>query len=278
MRSVRGGSEQYRETVHPMERLRYVARQSHVPAEYLVRDAAMGLSDFVGEPGSLLIACKQILARQPASAPLVWLIAHALGAPDAANALWTAVEEIENDRTSVSLVRELPDDASVATIGIAPWLHNLCLARGDLKVVVVDLDGSADYELESMVDPGQVAIAVDPSGAGQALAEVDHVVLGLDALGPSTAIGRQGALALAATARHLGLAVWGVAATGTALPGRMFDGLTRRWHEAEDAPLWERPVEEFAVDLFDQVVTSAGVVTAERALAASGCPMVPELY
>ncbi|MEM7092821.1 MAG: hypothetical protein AAF567_07455 [Actinomycetota bacterium] len=264
--------------MHPIERLRYVARASHVPPKYLVRETAMALSDFVGDDAVLLISCKRILDRQPSAAPLVWLVAHALGAPNPVSALWQAAEEIEDDKTHAAVGYELPDDASIAVIGWSDWLEGLLRSRGDLSLVVIDIDGEAEFELEQSVDPDQHWICVDPSGAGQALGEATHVLLGLDALGPELSIARQGALSLAATAKQRGLPVWAVAPTGVALPDRMYGGLARRWHESEHAPIWERAVEEIETRLFDRVATHRGVVGAEDAMRMSGCPIVPELF
>lgn len=263
--------------MHPIERLRYVARASHVPPRYLVRETAMALSDFVGDDAVLLISCKRILDRQPSAAPLVWLVAHALGAPNPSTALWQAAEEVDDDRTHAAVAYELPDDATIATIGWSDWIEPVLRSRGDVGLVVVDVDGEAEYELDRL-DPDQRAFCVDPSGAGQALGEATHVLLGLDALGPQLSIARQGALTLAAAGRHRGLPVWGVAPTGVALPDRMYAGLARRWHESESAPLWERSVEEIETELFDRVGTHRGVMIADDALRQSGCPIVPELF
>lgn len=238
----------------------------------------MALADFVGDDAVLLISCKRILDRQPSAAPLVWLVAHALGAPNPSQALWDAAEQIESDKTAAAVAYELPDDSTVAVIGWADWIEDLCRLRGDVGLVVVDIDGEAEYELERNLDDDQHWLCVDPSGAGTALAEASHVLLGLDALGPELSIARQGALTLAATAKHRSLPVWAVSPTGTALPDRMYSGLARRWHESEQAPLWERPVEEIETALFDRVGTHRGVVDATQALRGSGCPIVPELF
>lgn len=255
-----------------------MARSTHVPAQYLVRETAMALSDFVGNDAVLLISCKRILDRQPSAAPLVWLIAHALGAPNPSQALWQATEEIEDDRTAAAIAYELPDSATIAVIGWSEWVADVLRSRGDVGVIVIDLDGSGEFEMEQVLDDGQLGVCVDPSGAGQVLGEATHLLLTLDALGPTSAVARQGALSAAAVARHLDTAVWGVAPTGVVLPGRMYDGLTRRWHETSSEPVWERPVEEFETALLDMVATTRGLVTTADALKRGGCPIVPELF
>ena len=237
----------------------------------------MALTDFVGDDAVLLISCKRILDRQPSAAPLVWLVAHALGAPNPAQALWQAAEEIEADRTIAAVAYELPDDARVAVLGWPDWIEDLVRLRGDVGLVIVDVEGSAGYEVDRL-DPETDVLVVDPIGAGQGLSEASHVLVDLDALGPERSIARRGAMALAATGRHVGLPVWGVAPTGAALPGRMYDGLSRRWHERSEEPIWERAVEELDTSLLDRIGTHRGVVDADEALRSSGCPIVPELF
>lgn len=237
----------------------------------------MALADFVGDDAVLLISCKRILDRQPSAAPLLWLVAHALGAPDPGQALWQAAQDITNDRTHAAVAYELPDNATVAVIGCSDRTEQVLRSRGDLGAVIIDIDGSAEYQFDH-VDPDQSVVWVDPSGAGQALAEATHVLIELDALGPEQSIARQGALALAATAKHRDLVVWAVAPTGVALPDKMYGGLARRWHQSESAPIWERPVEEIETGLFDRVATTKGLLSSADALGQSGCPIVPELF
>lgn len=238
----------------------------------------MALADFVGDDAALLIACKRILDRQPRSAPLVWLVAHALGAPNQRQALWQAVEALEDDRTTSAAAAELPSEATVATLTWNSAVSELARVRGDLSFIVVDVDGNAEYQIDRYVDPSQSVVCIDAEGTAQALFDATHLLVPLDALGPESGLAPLGSFAAAAVARHLELPVWGVAPTGVALPERMYSGLARRWHERETEPLWLRDVEEVPVSLMNHVVTTGGVRPVSDAIAASGCPIVPELF
>jgi hypothetical protein len=264
--------------VHPIERLRFVARASHVPHEVLAQEAAVALADFVGNDASLLIACQRILARQPTSAVMVWLVAHILGAPNQRKALWEAVETLESDPTSVQLADTLPDGATVAVAGWSDVVADVVRKRGDLGLVVVDIDGSADHFVDRLVDTGQRAFSVTPEGVGQAMSECTLLLCELVALGPEQVLATQGTLPAATVAQHWDIPVWAVASTGVALPGRMYEGLIRRWHESDRSPLWERPVEEFTADVVSSVVSPTGLVSLSEAIARSQCPIVPELF
>lgn len=264
--------------VHPIERLRYVARATHVPADVLARETAMALADFVGDDAGLLIACRRILDRQPASGALVWLAAHVLGAPNQRKALWDAVELLEEDQTPAALAYELPDDATVATVRWSDSISALARKRGDLGFVVVDTDGNAEYQIDRFVDDGQNIVTVDPESMAQGLFEATHLLVTFDALGPVQGLAPMGTFPAAAVAGQIDMPVWGVASMGVALGERMYGGLARRWNEHSGDPRYLRELEEIPVSLIDQVVTTTGLVAPARAVQAGGCPIVAELF
>lgn len=264
--------------MHPIERLRYVARATHVPADVLARETAMALADFVGDDAGLLIACRRILDRQPTSGALVWLAAHVLGSPNQRKALWDAVDLLEDDRTAAALAYSLPDEAVVAAIGWNDGLSALARKRGDLSFVIVDTDGNAEYQIDRYIDEGQSIVTVDAEATAQALFDATHLLVTFDALGPENGMAPIGSFPAAAVARHLDVPVWGVASIGVALGDRMYRGLTRRWNEQNTDPRYLRTLEEVPAVLVDQVVTTAGPVTPEKAVQAGGCPIVAELF
>jgi len=238
----------------------------------------MALVSFVGDDAGLLIACRRILDRQPASAALVWLVAHALGAPDQRAALWDAVEALEDDRTMAALAYELPDDAVVATVGWNDAIATLARKRGDVGFVVVDTDGNAEYHIDRLIDGGTAMTTVDPEGTAQAMFDTTHVITFLDALGPEHGLAPLGTFSALAVARHLGTPTWGIAATGVALPERMYNGVTRRWNEHTSEPRYMRSAEEIPIGLLDQVLSTTGISSPDQAVRASGCPIVAELF
>ena len=268
----------YGSTVHPIERLRYVARATHVPADVLARETAIALADFVGDAAGLLIACRRILDRQAASGPLVWLAAQVLGAPNQRKALWDVVELLEDDRTPAALAYSVPDDAVVAVVGWTDAVSVLARKRGDLGFVIVDTDGNAEYQIDRFADEGQTLVTVDAEGTAQALLDATHLLVPFEALGPNRGLAPMGTFQAAAVARHLEVPVWGVASIGVALGERMYGGLVRRWNEQVGGPRYLRELEEVPLSLVDQVITTAGAVTSADAVQNSGCPVVPELF
>ncbi|MGH9208547.1 MAG: hypothetical protein ACRD1G_18670, partial [Acidimicrobiales bacterium] len=64
--------------MHPIERLRYVARADGAGPSALVRAAAGALAGFSGEPVALVTACRRLVDRHPAVGPMWWLAARVM--------------------------------------------------------------------------------------------------------------------------------------------------------------------------------------------------------
>lgn len=89
----------YDRVVHPIERLRFVARARGVPDDLLAVEAAQALLTFADDPAALTAACRRVLARQPACGPLWWVCARLITAESPRRAAWESVELLESDTT-----------------------------------------------------------------------------------------------------------------------------------------------------------------------------------
>src|SRR5204863_2879153 len=103
--------------MHPIERLRYVARSSGAAQAVLVRETAAALAALGFDPPGLVTACRRILDRHPVSAPLWWLSARVLTANDPASEAWNAADEIGADSTADVLGYHVPDESVVCVLG-----------------------------------------------------------------------------------------------------------------------------------------------------------------
>src|SRR5215472_5141261 len=100
--------------MHPIERLRYVARASGADPSLLVRETAAALADVVRvEPAGLVPACRRLVDRHLTTGPVWWLAARLLTAADPVAEAWAAAAEMEDDPTDGLLIACLPDDATV---------------------------------------------------------------------------------------------------------------------------------------------------------------------
>ena len=243
----------YARSVHPIERLRYVARAGVVPVAPLVRESAAALSSFADDPKGLLTSCRRLLDRRSDCGPLVWLAARMLAAMDPRSEAMRVVADLDADTTGEALqgaLDSLPTGSSIVAVGeldANAWaLHD----RPDLTLVEPD----------------------DP----QTVAGADLVLTASDCAGPSHALVMAGTLPVAEAARGSGTPVWLIAGAGRVLPSRMWDLLSAR-HRPDDPAM--RDLALLDLDrLVTRVVTPAGLCTPAQAARASSCPVVPELF
>ncbi|MHB1138706.1 MAG: hypothetical protein ACYC2O_07080 [Microthrixaceae bacterium] len=262
--------------MHPIERLRFVARSQGAPAELLVEEAAGALGAFRDDPAGMVAACRRIIDRQLTCAPLWWLCARILCAPEPMREAHAAVADLDSDPTAQLLAAELIDDGVVTVVGwpaqIAPALRR----RGDVEVLLVDTVGEADEAVRQLQRMDVDASEVPARGAAQAVLSSQLLLLDALAVGPEAVLVPSGSLAAAAMARHAQVPVWVVAGAGRLLPARMFEALHGRWIESVD-PL-EAAEELLPLELVDRVAGIGGVLEPAAALQHTDCPVAPELF
>src|SRR4051812_11462320 len=264
------------EAVHPIERLRYVARSSGAPQAVLVRETAAALAALGFDPPGLVTACRRILDRHPLSGPLWWLSARVLTANDPTSEAWNAADEIGADTTADVLGYHLPDDSVVCVLGWPDVIGDALPRRGDVRVLVVDALGEGSGLVRVLIHADVEADDVPMAGLGAAVADSDLVLLEATAIGPTGFIGVAGSRAAAATAKHAGVPVWLVGGVGRLMPGRMWDALSGRL-ETMGEP-WELDDELVPMDLIDRIAMPDGVLDVADALKRTDCPIAPELF
>jgi len=266
--------------VHPIERLRHVARSTGAPADLLVRESAVALGAFRDDHAGLVAACRRIVDRHLTCAPLWALCARMLCAPDPMAEARRVVEDLDVDATAVQLAARLPDDATIVTVGWPEQLAGAVRRRGDVELLVVDVEGEAGEAVAQLWRMDVDAAEVPARGLGAAVVAADLVVLDASAVGRSGAIAPAGARAAATLARHVGTEVWLVAGAGRVLPEQMFDALVRRWSQDrhETADLLDVVDELVPLDVVDRVAGPTGVEPVGIALDRIEVPPAPELY
>jgi hypothetical protein len=264
--------------MHPIERLRYVARSSGAPQEVLVRETAGALASLGFDPPGLVTACRRILDRHPLSGPLWWLSARVLTAHDPMDEAWRAADEITADDTPGTLAYALPDDATVCVVGWPDVVGDALPRRGDIEVLVVDALGEGTGLVRRLLASDDDAVDVPVAGLGAAVAASDLVLLEAAAVGPAGtgAICVAGSLAAAATAAHAEVPVWLVAGVGRLLPARVWEALAGRLDQLGDP--WDLDDEVVPLALVSQVAGPDGVQDLDTALKRVDCPIAPELF
>jgi hypothetical protein len=262
--------------VHPIERLRFVARASGQPQATLVQETAGALSALGFDGAGLVTACRRIIDRHPNSGALWWLSARVLTADDAGVAAWRCVDEIRADRTAGELAQALPEGATVLVVGAGELSGGALARRGDVQALAVDPFDDGGGMARRLHRADVDVVEVPGWGLGAAAAAADVVVLEASALGATGFVAVAGSRAAAAVAADAGVPVWVVAGVGRVLPGPTWGVLTGRL-EGDPEP-WESEDEVVPIELVSTVVGPRGPGSVADALAGCDSPVAPELF
>ena len=261
--------------MHPMERLRMVARASGEEPGLLAREAAAALSGCAEDPRALVLACRRLVERQPASGPLWWLAARVVAATDPATAAWMSAELLREDVTPAVVAASLPDDAVLTVLGWPEQVVEALRRRGDARVLVVDVMGDGSPLVAALDRAGSDASLVAEAGIGAAVAASTLVLLDASAVGPSGFLAVTGSHAAAAVAYTEQIPVWVVAGVGRTLPARLWGAMVDRVTALGDP--WECEWEVVPLELATAVIGPEGPLGPTEALALVDCPDAPEL-
>lgn len=123
--------------MHPIERLRYVARSGWGAPDVLAAEAAWALADLADrEAPAVLPACRRLLDRHPGCGPMWWVAARILTAGDPVTEGERCADALECDRTDELLDEALPAGARIVRRGGVSDA-----ASADIVVVPVDALG-----------------------------------------------------------------------------------------------------------------------------------------
>lgn len=253
--------------VHPIERLRYLARADDLDVDILVPEAAASLADLASSQPMLVMAARRLVAAHPCCGPLWWassLVLCADGAGGARDAAARACALLVDDCTGDELAAALPGGA-VVVAGASTELARALRARPDLEVRLVGAPLALRGALEEL-SGGSPATAWRAEESPGALSGADVLVLEATAAGPQGCLVPDGAF-LAARARERGVALWAMVGVGRLLPAPLFAAAAARCGT-------DRLVE---VEDIARVVGPAGPGRPAAVLGASDCPAPLEL-
>lgn len=263
--------------MHPIERLRYVARTHGGDQRLLVRETAGALRGLGFDPAGLVVACRRIVERHPTSGPLWWLCASVLTAPEPFATAARLADEIEDDPTPEMLIVDLPVDAVVTVLGWPDLAGEALLRRGDVSVLAVDAGGEGASFVNRLHRSDVEAEVVETGGVAAAVVASDVVLIEALAATPGDVLAVQGSRAAASVAYCSDVPVWLVAGRGRCLPAAMFAAVVER---AADARMpWEAEAEPLPTALTSAIVRDRGMVPIESAAEAlrPECPLAQEL-
>lgn len=262
--------------MHPIERLRFVARATGAPDDDVVKEAAASLAGFSTDPTSLVTACRRLVDRHPANAAVWWLCARTLLAPDAGDEAWRCLDDYVTDPTVDELAHALPEGARVTVVGWPDRLAAGFARRGDIEVRVIDVEGDGPGFVRDLERADVGAVDVSVAGLAGAAATSDLVVLDACAVGPDTALTAPGGWPAAAVARAAEVPVWVVAGAGRIVPKDLWPVLVARLGGPATAP-WELDHDHLPLELVDRLVGAQGPETVTDGLRRGDTPNAPEL-
>ncbi|MEY3452544.1 MAG: hypothetical protein ACO254_04430 [Ilumatobacteraceae bacterium] len=241
--------------MHPIERLRYVARADGAGPALLVRETAYALCDLDADPQSLILACRRIVERHPTMAQLWWLCANVLTAAEPFARARELANVVERDATPGHLDDALPDDANVMIIGWPSSCVKTLVQRGDATMLVVDSHGEGAALVDRLHDAEIAAELVPFEYLAGAIREVDAVLIEALACGPNAVLSIGGSRAVLDVARAHGREVTLVAGVGTRMPEPLWRGMLG----ALALDDWQSGLDVIDAGLFERVVGPTGV-------------------
>ena len=264
--------------MHPIERLRYVARASGGDQRLLVRETAGALRGLGFDPAGLVVACRRIVERHPSSGPMWWLCASVLAAPDPYRCAAGLADDLEADPTPDVLVEALPDAATICIVGWPDLIGEALLRRGDSTVLAIDTDddgmGSAAF-VRRLQRADVDAEIVPAAGLSAAVLASDLVVVEALAANETDLLATTGCRALASVAYCAEVPVWAVIGRGRCLPPALFEAMGQRPTDLREP--WEAPAEVVPLALAHWIAGPRGVVPTADASLPPECPMSYEL-
>ena len=261
--------------MHPIERIRHVARAEGVGPSALAREAACALAGFGNDPAALVTACRRLVDRHPTMGPMWWVAARVLAAADPIDEAHKAADELESDPTPGQVTARIPTEGRVTVLGWPEHAGWALRRSGGLELCIVDVAGQWSSLIDRLDRAGLEPVEVPESGLGVAASSSTLVLLEADALGPDGFLAAAGSHAAAAVARSAGVPVWLVAGRGRVLPKRLWEALCSRL-DADDEP-WLAEEEVVPLSLVDSVIGPNGPTSPEDAVRRADCPIAPEL-
>ena len=264
--------------VHPIEHLRYVARAQGADPASLVDETAHALGSLHLDSAGLVVACRRIVERHPFTGPLFWLCSGVTTSAEPYEAVWELAAEMRADRTGAELAAELPDGASVVTIGSPDVVGQGLVRRGDVRVLALDVGHTATGFVQHLERYDVEYEPVDAGAAGAATRSADIVLVEALAVDSGRAIVPLGSSTIAATASTWGTPVWLVAGVGRRLPTPMIDSMVRQIEKlGEEHDPWNLDVEMISTTFFTDVVGPHGRVPMGPPAIVPECQLAHEL-
>jgi hypothetical protein len=259
--------------VHPIERLRWIARTHDEATTSLAAEAAWTIAELAAEePAAVVTACRRLVEAHVTAGPMWWVAATLLAAPEPDRAARDAVDDLLADPSGDLLADELNErleGAAVLVVGCPAEivLEAVCqLPSASVRVVASEASRWAAVR-------GFAAVVAEASGwdfeeAPEALEGAAVVLLEALAAGPVGLVAAPGSRSLVEAAREASVPVWAVVGAGRVLHPQLLDEMLQRAGDSVDLVL---------PGVIEAVIGPSGLGTPAEGLGRQCCPPAPEL-
>ena len=259
--------------MHPIERLRWIARAHGEAPTTLATEAAWTISELaLDEPPALVTACRRLLESHVTVGPLWWVAATVLVAPDPDQAARRAVGELSSDPTADlladALSQRLSGDAAIVVVCPADTVREALAGVPDAVVRVVGSSPELRGEVRGFARLVEEASGWEFDEARDALDGAALLLVEALAAGPRGVLIGAETMELVQAAREASVPIWAVAGVGRVLNDQLLGEMLRRAGEG---------FELIEPEVLDALVGPGGVERPSDALGRSGCPTAPEL-
>ena len=218
--------------MHPIERLRWIARASDESATSLAVEAAWTISELArDEPAAVVTACRRLVEAHVTVGPLWWVAATILAAPDPEQAGRQAADDLVADPTAELLAAALEGPEGQAPVVALPAeIVPEALLR--LPWTAARLVGASLSQDAQRCASSRLLLAEAShwrfDEAREAMAGASVVLVEPFAAGPAGLLVASDLGLLIGAARDAAVRVWAVLGAGRVLDGRLLDELSGR--------------------------------------------------
>lgn len=145
--------------MHPIERLRYVARAGSAPDRMLVAESVPALAAFAHDPNALLVALKGLISRQRSSPGLLALGAHMMHSLEAVPAGWAFADELGADRTI-----EIAETIAITEAGGTDVIDTIASGPNGAGELELLCPAGTEAWVDHAKSAGRSVVAVTPLG------------------------------------------------------------------------------------------------------------------
>ncbi len=254
--------------MHPIERLRWIARADGEPAATVASEAAWTLGELgSSEPAAVLTASRRLVQRHPACGPLWWVCAHLVGSDDPLETAHRISGELYSDTVPDRVADALRVDFTSSDVLCATSptdvFREALSRRGTYVVRLIGTYRTLRHELRGLGVAVEDATGFEVEEAHEALDRASALLVEPCFAGGPGLYVEPGVASVVEQAVRSKVPVWALLGTGRVLTSQLAEAA---------AHLCADDLELVSPEMIRQAVDATGTTDLRTALARSTCP------